>query len=82
MKEFNTNRNISTEALHYLNVDQALADLAYFINNIKKERKAFNAKVILFGGSYAGNVAAWMRIKYPHLVQVYMNFNYYSRWFI
>jgi hypothetical protein len=24
----------------------------------------------VFGGSYAGNMAAWARLKYPHLIQV------------
>ncbi|XP_033217325.1 putative serine protease K12H4.7 [Belonocnema kinseyi] len=59
----------STENLKYLNADQALADVAYFIEFIKKERNLNNTMVTVFGGSYAGNMAVWMRLKYPHLVQ-------------
>ena len=66
------NRNLSTENLKFLSVDQALADLAYFISEIKQDASLRNAQVIVFGGSYAGNLAAWMRLKYPHLVQVLM----------
>ncbi|KAM0724395.1 putative serine protease K12H4.7 [Formica fusca] len=61
--------DISTESLQYLNVDQALADLAYFIETKKKEKNLENSTVIVFGGSYAGNMAAWARLKYPHLIQ-------------
>lgn len=61
--------NISTENLRYLNVDQALADLAYFIETKKKEKNLEKSIVIVFGGSYAGNMAAWARLKYPHLIQ-------------
>lgn len=61
--------NVSTKNLKYLNVDQALADVAYFIETVKRERKLNNTMVIVFGGSYAGNMAVWMRQKYPHLVQ-------------
>lgn len=53
-----------------MNSDQALADLAYFIETKKKERNLENSTVIVFGGSYAGNMAAWARLKYPHLIQV------------
>lgn len=63
-------RNISEENLQYLNVDQALADIAYFIQEKKRELGKENAKVIVFGGSYAGNMAVWARLKYPHLIQV------------
>lgn len=59
----------STENLQYLNVDQALADLAYFIETKKKEMNLEKSPVIVFGGSYAGNMAAWARLKYPHLIQ-------------
>ncbi|XP_046606656.1 thymus-specific serine protease-like [Neodiprion virginianus] len=61
--------NTSSENLQYLNVDQALADLAYFIEIVKKQRNLENSTVVLFGGSYAGNMAAWARIKYPHLIK-------------
>jgi len=56
--------------LQYLNIDQALADLAYFIETKKKERNLEKSIVIVFGGSYAGNMAAWARLKYSHLIQV------------
>ncbi|KAL7306780.1 hypothetical protein TKK_0001142 [Trichogramma kaykai] len=61
--------DMSTDNLQYLSVDQALEDVAHFINIKKKEKDLPDAKVIVFGGSYAGNMAAWIRIKYPHLIQ-------------
>ncbi|XP_012223424.1 putative serine protease K12H4.7 [Linepithema humile] len=62
-------KDTSTANLQYLNVDQALADLAYFIETKKKEKNLEKSPVIVFGGSYAGNMAAWARLKYPHLIQ-------------
>ena len=60
----------SPENLQYLSVDQALADVAFFIETKKKENvNLTNSTVIVFGGSYAGNMAAWARLKYPHLIQ-------------
>lgn len=61
--------DLSVKNLIYLSSQQALADLAYFIQNINIEYKfSNNTKWIVFGGSYGGSLAAWMRIKYPHLV--------------
>lgn len=55
--------------LKYLSLQQALADVAHFIqyqkshsDNLKK------SKVILIGGSYSGSMAAWMTHLYPELV--------------
>lgn len=53
----------------YLSSEQALADLAYFIEYVNIGYKFSNdTKWIVFGGSYGGSLAAWMRAKYPHLV--------------
>ena len=55
--------------LVYLNSEQALADIAYFIEGMHLAHQIpHNAKWIAFGGSYSGSLAAWMRSKYPHLV--------------
>lgn len=59
----------STANLRYLSTSQALADLATFICSMnKKYELAQDTKWIVFGGSYAGNLAAYMRLKYPHYV--------------
>ncbi|MFH4974701.1 hypothetical protein AB6A40_001410 [Gnathostoma spinigerum] len=64
----------SIEKLGYLSAEQAIADFADLIVHFREKRlitenDAKNSPVILFGGSYGGMLAAWMRIKYPHLVQ-------------
>lgn len=47
-------------------MDQALADLAHFIDFIKGHMTQLNkSKVILAGGSYAGTMATWFRHQYP-----------------
>ena len=53
----------------YLNSEQALADYAELITYFKKNIPgAGKSPVITFGGSYGGMLAAWFRIKYPHIV--------------
>ncbi|KAG5887034.1 hypothetical protein JTB14_029993 [Gonioctena quinquepunctata] len=61
--------DLSTKNLKFLTSQQALADLAYFVEraNVKYELSP-DVKWIAFGGSYPGSLAAWMRLKYPHLV--------------
>ncbi|KAH9664093.1 hypothetical protein KPL70_019900 [Citrus sinensis] len=53
--------------LSYLTAEQALADFAVFITNLKQNLSAEASPVVLFGGSYGGMLAAWMRLKYPHI---------------
>lgn len=60
---------MSIKNLQYLSSSQALADLANFItamNDKYKLRKG--VKWIAFGGSYPGSLAAWLRLKYPHMI--------------
>ncbi|XP_055378739.1 putative serine protease K12H4.7 isoform X2 [Condylostylus longicornis] len=61
--------DISTKNLKYLSSEQALADLAYFITAMNdKYHLPYETKWIAFGGSYPGSLAAWLRLKYPHLI--------------
>lgn len=58
-------RNAST--LGYFTSTQAMADYATLILDLKKNLSAENSPVIVFGASYGGMLAAWFRLKYPHV---------------
>ena len=61
--------DLSIESLRYLNSHQALADIAHFHSYVVEEYKLTDKnRWIAFGGSYPGALAAWLRIKYPHIV--------------
>ena len=52
------------DSFKYLNSEQALADLAYFIGKMNPGNKN---EVLVIGGSYPGALSAWFRNRYPHL---------------
>ncbi|KAK6923187.1 Peptidase S28 [Dillenia turbinata] len=54
-------------SLSYLTAEQALADYAVLLTVLKQHMSAEACPVVLFGGSYGGMLAAWMRLKYPHV---------------
>ena len=56
--------NWETKNFEYLNVEQALADIAYFIDS-QNEYLKYKADWIIVGGSYPGALSAWFKSKYP-----------------
>lgn len=52
----------------YLTVEQALADYAIILTNLKAQLGNEKRKVVAFGGSYGGMLAAGIRFKYPNIV--------------
>ncbi|ODA82252.1 hypothetical protein RJ55_00759 [Drechmeria coniospora] len=65
--------NLTFENLRFLTTEQALADTAYFAKHVQfyglehHNLTAPNAPWILYGGSYAGSVAAFARKLYPDI---------------
>lgn len=52
----------------YLTIEQAMADYAVLITELKVQFKATKSKVVAFGGSYGGMLSAYMRFKYPNVI--------------
>uniref|UniRef100_A0A224Z7T1 Thymus specific serine protease n=1 Tax=Rhipicephalus zambeziensis TaxID=60191 RepID=A0A224Z7T1_9ACAR len=60
--------DMSVANLEYLTSEQALADGAFFRDAmVEKYSLGPDSKWVVFGGSYSGSLAAWFKLKYPHL---------------
>jgi len=59
--------DLSVKNLNWLTSQQALADIAGFITAINIQHN-IDSRWIALGGSYPGSLAAWARLKYPHLI--------------
>ena len=53
-----------------LTVEQSTADYALLITHLRDKYEAWGAPVLTFGGSLAGTLAAFMRLKYPQIVDM------------
>ncbi|XP_075527715.1 lysosomal Pro-X carboxypeptidase-like [Dermacentor variabilis] len=61
--------NDSFKHMTCLSSEQAMADYVDLLTWLKGNLPgAQNRDVVTFGGSYGGMLAAWMRMKYPHIV--------------
>lgn len=62
--------DLTDENMVYVSSHQALADIAAIHAGLSKEYSLTPSvnKWFTFGGSYPGMMAAWMRLKYPHLI--------------
>jgi len=60
-------KDMSVKNLNWLTSKQALADLSMFVTAMNKEHQ-LTGKWVALGGSYPGSLAAWARLKYPHLI--------------
>jgi lysosomal Pro-X carboxypeptidase len=62
---FTSSNNNELPHREHLSAAQALADLATLVQSVKLQPEQ---RVVAYGGSYGGMLAAWLRIKYPHIV--------------
>lgn len=63
------NNSFNPENIVYLTTDQAMADYVVFLNDFKASTlNCRDCPVIAFGGSYGGMLAAWMRMKFPNVI--------------
>lgn len=60
-----------TELFQHLTIENALADMAYFLTSINEDLVerygGEQRKVVTIGGSYPGALSAWFKYKYPHI---------------
>ena len=58
------------ERLGLLSVTQAMADYAALIQSVREAHGCPDCPVLSFGGSYSGKLSAYLRLKYPTVVDI------------
>ncbi|MFH4979362.1 hypothetical protein AB6A40_006071 [Gnathostoma spinigerum] len=65
-------KNMSVESYRYFTVEQALADIRMFVDEMERiygneigEKESKKVRWVVFGGSYPGSLAAWFRANNP-----------------
>ena len=53
----------------YLTVEQVMKDYVDLVGHIRESYNMTDKACVVFGGSYGGMLAAWIRMKYPHVFQ-------------
>eukprot|EP01130_Rhizamoeba_saxonica_P000726 TRINITY_DN10659_c0_g1_i1.p1 TRINITY_DN10659_c0_g1~~TRINITY_DN10659_c0_g1_i1.p1 ORF type:complete len:464 (+),score=73.13 TRINITY_DN10659_c0_g1_i1:383-1774(+) len=66
------NDNLEANNLQLLTVEQALADLNYFITE-HIHKKLHNTKVVMIGGSYSGGLSSWFRQVYKDITCAHLS---------
>lgn len=54
--------------MRYLTIEQTLADIATFIDFIRRSLATPLAPVILWGSQFGATLSTFAKLKYPHLV--------------
>ena len=63
------NNSFSNENLRFCTTEQALGDYIVFLKSLKKDIvQCEDCPLIVFGGSYGGMLASWIRMKFPNVV--------------
>jgi pimeloyl-ACP methyl ester carboxylesterase len=64
-------QSFATRNVGHLSVENALADYARLILHLKANVTDLkDSPVVVFGGSYGGSLAAYMRMSYPDIVDI------------
>jgi lysosomal Pro-X carboxypeptidase len=62
-------QSFTKDNVKYLTLDQTFMDYQLLIKTIKEANPKYKySPVFAFGGSYGGMLAAWMRMKFPHVI--------------
>lgn len=59
-----SHRDLSISSLHYLSSRQGLANLVNFRTIMAEKMGLSDNLYLVFGGTFAGSLAVWLRIKY------------------